>query len=98
MKTTCKMYISDFFKLSTGHVALVGKLVPDIEKFIPKSKADLYVSGQKIKTINIIGEDRFSGVDEKIRQGNRAIRTDDDIISDMNTKPNQEIKLIIYIT
>jgi hypothetical protein len=96
MNIICEMRVDDFFNLSTGHIALVGKIIPNIEKFITKSKADLYVGNAKIKTIHIIGEDKFSGVNESIKQEKRAVRTDDDIIADLRTKI-REIKLIIYI-
>lgn len=42
MITTCEMFVSEFFKLSVGHIALVGRIIPDIDKYIPNSKADLY--------------------------------------------------------
>ena len=95
MIVICEMFISDFFKLSSGHVALVGRMLPDIENFIPNnSKADLYVSGEKVRSINIVGEDRFSGVDESKRQGKRSVRTDCDISE--NLKAMDNVKLIIY--
>lgn len=97
MNIISEMYVNDFFKLSTGHIVLVGKIVPDIEKFIGESKADLCINGKKIQTIHILGEDRFSGVNEEVRQGKRAIRTDDDISAILNAKIHEEIKLIIYM-
>mgnify|MGYP003402677608 FL=1 len=97
MITTCEMFVSEFFKLSVGHIALVGTIIPDVDKFIPNSKADLYIGDQKVKTINIIGEDRFSGGDAEKRQGRRSVRTDNDIINELTVKGNKEIKLVIYI-
>lgn len=97
MNDTCEMFVSDFFELSVGHIALVGKIVPDVIKLIPKSNADLYIGGKKIKTINIIGEDRFSGGDKEKREGKRSIRTDDDIIDELKSRGDKEIKLVIYI-
>jgi hypothetical protein len=95
MKILCEMLISDLFRLSSGHVAIVGKLFPDIENFIPNnSKADLYVAGEKIKTINILGEDRFSNVDETKRQGRRSVRTDTEIPKELDA--SSEAKLIIF--
>jgi hypothetical protein len=93
----CEMFVSEFFKLSVGHIALVGTIIPDIDKFIPNTRADLYIGDQKVKTINIIGEDRFSGGDAERRQGRRSVRTDDDITDELKTKGNKEIKLVIYI-
>lgn len=97
MITKCEMLVSEFFKLSVEHIALVGTIIPDIDKFIPNTRADLYIGGQKVKTINIIGEDRFSGGDAERRQGRRSVRTDDDITDELKTKGNKEIKLVIYI-
>ena len=96
MNIICEMFISDFFKLSSGHIALVGRMVPDVESFIFKCKADLYIGNKKIKTINLIGEDRFSGVDKEKNRGIRAVRTEDDIITYLNEKGNGEIKLVIF--
>ena len=95
MSVLCEMYIKDFFRLSSGHVAIVGNVVPDIENFIPSnSKADLYVDDEKVKTINIVGEDRFSGVDELRRQGKRSVRTDSAIPGALSSASNA--KLVIY--
>ena len=96
MNIICEMFVTDFFKLSSGHIALTGNIIPNIEKFVPKSRADVYFGEQKVRTINLIGEDRFSGVDEAKRQGRRSVRTDDDIFSELKSKGNKEIKLIIY--
>lgn len=95
MRVLCEMFVKHFFRLSSGHIAIVGSLVPNINSFIPpNSRADLYLSGKKIKTINIIGEDRFSGVDESIRQQKRSIRTDSEIPKEFNLQSNA--KLVIY--
>jgi hypothetical protein len=89
---TSEMFVSKFFKLYSGHIALVGKIVPDIDKFISDSKADLYIGEEKVKTINIMGEDRFSGGDvEKIHR-RRSVRTDDDIINELKAKGDKEVK------
>ncbi len=94
MKILCEMFISGLFKLSSGHMAIVGKISPDIESFIPdNSKAELYVSGERIKTINIMGEDRFSGVDQVKRQGQRSVRTDTEIPEKLDAS---KAKLIIF--
>ena len=75
MKMICEMFISGMFRLSSGHTAIVGRVEPNIEFLIPcNSKADLHVSGKKIKSINIIGEDKFLGVDEFKLQDRRSIR------------------------
>jgi hypothetical protein len=95
MNIICEMLVSGFFKLSSGHTAITGNIIPNIEKFIPKCKADIYIGGQKIQTIDLIGEDRFSGVDEEVRQGKRSVRTADNI-SELNSKNDKEVKLIIY--
>lgn len=97
MIITYEMLVNEFFKLSAGHIALVGKIVPDLDKFISTSKADLYIGEQKVKTINILGEDRFSGGNEEARRGIRSVRTDDDITNELNTKGDKPIKLVIYI-
>ena len=51
MIITCEMLVNDFFKLSVGHIAFVGKIVPDMDKFIPTSKADLYIGEKKLKLL-----------------------------------------------
>ena len=95
MSVLCEMYIKDFFRLSSGSVAIIGHIVPDIKNFIPSnSKADLYINDAKIKTINIVGEDRLSGGDESKRQGKRAVRTDSDIPNVLDSTSNA--KLVIY--
>ena len=95
--TLCEMKVLEFFNLSAGHIAFVGKIVPDIKKLITQTKADLYIEGIKLKTINIIGEDRFSGGNEDKRNGMRSIRTDDDIIDVLKSYHGKAIKLIFYI-
>ncbi len=95
MKVLCEMFINDFFKLSSGHIAIIGDLTPDVESFIPNnSKADLYVAGKKVKAINIIGEDIFSGVDKAKQRAQRSVRTDTDIPRDLKAMRNA--KLIIF--
>jgi hypothetical protein len=91
------MLVKEFFKLSAGHIAFVGKIVPDFDKLISTTKADLYIGEQKIKTINILGEDRFSGGDEEKRKGLRSVRTGDDITNELNAKGDKPIKLVIYV-
>lgn len=91
------MLVVEFFKLSTGQIALVGNVAPDLDMFIPACKADLYIDKQKIRTIQLIGEDRFLGVNEEKRQGKRSVRTEDDIIYELQTKGNKEARLIIFI-
>lgn len=96
MEVICEMYISEFFKLSSGDVALVGRMSPNIDYFVPNnSKADLYIAGQKAHTLNILGEDRFSGVNEAQRQGKRALKVNDcdDLCKILAQK---DIKLVIY--
>ncbi len=97
MITTYEMLVNDFFKLSSGQIALVGKMSPSLDKFIPATKADLYIGEQKIETINILGEDRFSGGDEEKRKGLKSVRTGDDIITALNAKGDKSINLVIYI-
>jgi len=41
MNKTCEMVITDFFKLSTGHIALVGAIEPNLNQFIPAGNANL---------------------------------------------------------
>lgn len=96
MVITCEMLVKEFFKLSAG-IAFVGKIVPDLNEFIPVTKADLYIGEQKIKTIDILGEDRFSGGNEEKRKGLRSVRTGDDITNELNTKSDKPIKLVIYL-
>ncbi len=95
MKIMCEMFISELFFLSSGHIAIVGKVTPNVKYYIPDdSIADLYVSGKKIKTIQIIGEDRFSGVDEEKPQGRRSLRTNSDIPKNLSGLP--DVKLVIF--
>lgn len=95
MKVLCEMLISEFFWLSSGQVAIVGKIQPLIKSFIPAdSKADLYEDNKKIQTIHIIGEDRFFGVNEIKRQGKRAVRTDSELSKDLKGLAN--LKLIFW--
>lgn len=95
MNILCEMHVLEFFKLSSEHIALVGKIKPDINEFISGSKADLYIDDNHIKTITLIGEDRFSGGDREKRAGKRAVRTEDDIYELLSNSLNN-IKLIIY--
>ena len=97
MTITCEMLVKEFFILSAGHIAFVGKISPDLDKLIPTAKADLYLAEQKIKTINILGEDRFSGGNDEKRKGLRSVRTVDDIANELNAKGDKQIKLVIYI-
>lgn len=96
MNIICEMFISDFFKLSTGHIALVGKMLPNIEEPISKSKADLYIADSKVKTIDIIGEDRFIRADKEKLQDKRAIRTNENIIDILKVSANKKMRLVIY--
>ncbi|MBV9576620.1 MAG: hypothetical protein JO149_08350 [Gammaproteobacteria bacterium] len=97
MIITYEMLVNEFFNLSTGHIVLVGKIMPDLDKFISTTKADLYIGKEKIKTINILGEDRFSGGNEEKRKGLRVLRTTNDIVNELNAKGDKPIKLVIYI-
>ncbi len=93
---TCEMIVNNFFQLSSGHIVLTGIIIPDIQTFILKCKADLYINGEKAKELSIIGEDRFSGC--RNGQKERAIRTDSDIINVLKKNLiKDEIKLIIPI-
>lgn len=97
MKVKCEMLVSEIFRLSSGHVAIVGNLNPNIEGLIPNNcGADLYVSGKKVQRINIVGEDRFSGGDETMRKGRRSVRTDSKISKDLSIADG--MKLVIFET
>ncbi len=91
------MIVKNFFKLSAGHIALVGSIVPESHEYIFPSKADLYIDAQKIRTINIIGEDRFAGGNQEVIKGLRSIRTNDDILSQLISNSDKPIKLVIFI-
>ena len=94
MKILCEMNIQEIFHFSTGHTAFVGLLVPNIDTYITSThKADLLVNDKKIKSINIIGEDIFSGGNKRKQGQKRSIRTDTDI-SKIQREDN--MKLIIY--
>jgi len=92
----CEMHICNLFKLSSGDVAIVGNLSPNIDYYIPdNSKADLYVCGKKVCTIDIIGEDHFSGVNESIRKDKRSVRTNCKDVCDVIQK-NNDARLVFY--
>ncbi len=44
MNKICEMNVNDFFKLSSGHIAFVREVIPNRDKFIADSKADLYIN------------------------------------------------------
>jgi len=58
---------------------------------------NLYVGDEKVQAIYIIGEDRFSGGDEKQRKGIRSVRISDDISPMLDNIGNKKIKLIFPI-
>ncbi len=91
----CELLVSDFFKLSVGHIALVGKIIPGSTRRISSTKADLYVNGEKIRTIKILGEDLFLGANK--RRDIRSIRTDDAIENELINVNQKKVKLIIYL-
>ncbi len=95
MNILCEMEVFEFFKLSSGDIALAGEMKPNSNKFIFESKADLYIDGNLIKKIILIGEDIFSGGDREKRANRRAVRTKDDIHELLSNSLNN-IKLIIY--
>lgn len=97
MKTKYEMYVLEYFKLSVGQIAFVGEIIPNINKFIPNCKADLYVGQSKVRTINIIGEDRFSGGDHDSRLAKRSLRTDADIANELKDMGKENIKLIFEV-
>lgn len=97
MSHICKMQVQEFFKLSTGQIALVGEVTPNIEKFISKCDADLYIDGQKITSVHIVGEDIFSGVNKDIQKNKRSVRTNDNIIDQLRAKKGHDIELIILV-
>lgn len=96
MNILCEMRVIEFFKFSSGSIALVGTLEPNINKFISNCKADLYVDGHHIKTITLVGEDFFSGGDREKHVGKRAVRTADDIYEQLSNSLDNNIKLTIY--
>lgn len=96
MKHLGEMIVKNYFKLSIGHIALVGEIAQYENTFLRKCKAYLYVGDKKISSINIIGEDMFSGVNKDIWQKNRAVRTDDPIYETLKAIKNDQIKLIFY--
>lgn len=73
----CEMRIVEHFKLSIGHIALVGYVEPSDCRHIPPSQAEVYINGKKMKAIDILGEDIFVG--KNVRRDVRAVRTGDDI-------------------
>ncbi len=96
MKIVCEMQISEYFKLSSNHIALVGKIAPDGPHDLVNCKADLYVNDQKIKTISIIGEDRLIRVDKEKNQTRRSILTVDNVVEDIKLLPNIKVTLVLY--
>ncbi len=88
-----EMTVIEYFKLSTGEIAFVGNVVPSNSIIMPKSKAEIFVNGKKVKTISIIGEDRFIGIDDSIKKNKRSIRVRDEI---GYIDENSTIKLRIY--
>ena len=55
MNRFAEMILTDYFKLSTGHFALVGRMTPDVKELINKCKADLFIGNKKNRSINIVG-------------------------------------------
>lgn len=96
MNILCEMNVSDYFKLSTGHTALVGIVEPDLDEVLGKCKAYLYIGDKKLHTIDIIGEDEFNRVNEGVRKSRRAVRTLDNVAEDLDKANGQQIKLVFY--
>lgn len=96
MDVVCELFVSSYFQLSSGYTVLVGKMKPNVAHFIANFKADLYIDDKKIMTISLVGEDRFSGVDESKRKDVRAVRTEDKIESVLRNSESKEIKLVIW--
>lgn len=97
MKNKFEMLVNEYFKLSIGHIAFTGKIVPDIDLFIPKCEADLYIGKEKIKRINILGEDRFVRSHRDKRTNKKSARTDEDIYTELKESNHKKIKLIFLI-
>src|SRR3990167_1796575 len=98
MNVICEMQVTNYFKLSTGQIALVGNINPNVDQLLTECQVHLYIRNKKIRSINIIGEERFSQVNEQIRKGRRAVRTNDDIYHDLILADGAEIKLVFYTT
>ena len=96
MKKIAEMELTEYFKLSTGDIALVGLMDPDLDEVLTKCKAYLYIDDKKIRSINIIGEDQFKRVNGKIRKNRRSVRTLDDVYDDLKSSGDKQIKLIFY--
>ena len=96
MNLICEMQLTDYFKLSTGHVALVGRLDEGYNEPLNKCQAYLYIGDKKVRSIHIVGEDQFSRVDESMRQGRRSVRTTDDVYQDLKSAKGEKIKLVFY--
>jgi|GEM_PF-3016566 len=47
MKIISEIFIDKFFKLFSGHIVLIGKMIPDIDEVILSIKADLYFGNEK---------------------------------------------------
>jgi len=96
MNKICEMLVSNYFKLSTGHIALVGTMKPDLDELLSRCKAYLYIGNKKVRSINIVGEDKFNRVKEEVRQNRRSVRTADDICEELKLAGNGQIKLVFY--
>ena len=96
MRKICEMLVTNYFRLSTGHIAMAGTMKPNLDELLSQCKAYLYIGDRKIRTISIVGEDKFNRVNEEVRQNRRAVRTIDDIYGDLQTSSKEQIRLVFY--
>lgn len=96
MNKICEMIVTDYFKLSSGHIAFIGIFDPDLDFSLNECKAQLYINNKKIKVIDVLGEDVFSGVKKEVQQKRRAIRTSDNIYDELKLANDKSLKLIFY--
>lgn len=96
MNKICEMLVTNYFKLSTGHIALAGTMNPDLDELLSRCKAYLYIGNKKVRSINIVGEDKFNRVNEEVRQNRRSVRTTDDIYEELSSAGNKQVHLVFY--
>lgn len=96
MNKIAEMLVTDYFKLSTGCIALVGRLKPDLDTLLSRCKAYLYIGNDKICSINIVGEDKFKRVNKEIGKNRRVVRTTNDISEELKLAGDKKISLFFY--
>lgn len=80
MTNTFIIIVTDFFKISTGHICIVGYVEPENHNFITSDyEAKILIDGAEERSLKILGQDIFARISNTVKNNKISIRTTDDL-------------------